>query len=121
MKYTTNVSVATLRLLKDIIVNTRAKKREQINREIKAKGGTVKTGRSPKDCVLPDDHPLAGVPHAVLSETSASDNSYGDGAEEWEIREPHFDGRTPHGFAGERRPGTGLGHVYKTVENQLPP
>ena len=43
------------------------------------------------------------------------------GRGEQEIREPHFDGRAPHGFAVDRWTGAGLDHVHKTAENRLLP
>ena len=84
LKYTrsTDIKVATqeigwnrttrvVKLLKDIMVNTRVNKRRQTNRRIKAKGRTVKVGRPHKRHVLPDDIHLAGTPHAVLAVTAA--------------------------------------------------
>ena len=60
-----------VKLMKDIIANTRANKSRQINREINAKGA-VKAGRPPKRRILrlPDGSPWLTCTTALQAEPS---------------------------------------------------
>jgi len=72
-----------IKLLKNIIECIWGNKCRKFNQRIQSQSSKIPVGRSPKARIKPDVNPLAGMPHAVLSDPkSEADSSKGESLED---------------------------------------